>query len=106
MAQGRSSSAFVPRRIFVAVSAAVLLGGATLAEPPSKKPLRSLLPRAKPQRATPARVVAGPKPTPRGVGTIQYDNDVPFSRDGSAPFVGNRFDVGVLPVELMGLSLE
>jgi hypothetical protein len=43
-------------------------------------------------------VVAAPSAgrTSATVGTLQYDNDVPFSRDTTGLVVGNRFNVGVV----------
>jgi hypothetical protein len=84
------------RGIGVALATALFLGGTTLAGPPAngpKKSLRSRLPGAKGQPLRPVRALAGPGRT-LGVGTIQYDNDIPFSRDGLGFGVGNRFNAG------------
>jgi hypothetical protein len=72
----------------------VLVAGATFASPPEQDPDTFRLPWKKGKR--PDAVRADPKrPRASGVGTLQYDNDTPFSRDGLGVGVGNRFNLGV-----------
>jgi hypothetical protein len=56
---------------------------------------RSLLP-GRPGRAIrPVRAVeVRSSRAPRVVGTLQYDNDIPFQREGNGAVIGNRFNAG------------
>jgi hypothetical protein len=92
MAQWRLSA----RGVGVVLTTALFVAGATLAAQPAKGPkktFRSLSPGNRRQPPRPVRARSGPGRT-LGVGTIQYDNDIPFSRDGLGFGVGNRFNAG------------
>lgn len=67
---------------------------ATRADQPATQ-RRSLLPGRPGRVLRPGKAItASSRRAPGVVGTLQYDNDIPFQRDGSANVIGNRFNTG------------
>jgi hypothetical protein len=91
------------------LAAALLASGATpVARPAARKATRPFPVVEKARRHSAAREASVRKAhAPSSVGTIQYDNDIPFSRDGNAIFVGNVFNAGVQdPHSIAAVSLR
>src|SRR5262245_50516155 len=83
--------------------------GAVPAAAPDKPVHVKLLPGGKGREVKPVRAAAvkGRKARVSGVGTLQYDNDIPASRGAGFNVVGNRFDAGFQdPHSIVAMSLR